>query len=74
MARAKSTTIRCGSSREKGKMYVGMTVGKIRKALKDALNIPKGAKSYINGESANAKTVLKEGQTLEFIKPAGRHG
>lgn len=72
--RKKPTSIRCGTSKQGGARYLGKKASQIRKALKEALNIPDGAKTYVKGKQVNGGYELKEGDVLEFIKEAGRHG
>lgn len=52
----------------------GRTVGEIRGLLAQALNIDPAAVPVLNGDTAADSTVLREGDELEFVKPAGTKG
>lgn len=52
----------------------GAKVQQVRANLVDAFNIPGDALSFVNGEQVDANYVLKQGDTLEFIKQAGVKG
>ncbi len=52
----------------------GKTVGAVQEFLKEVLNIDRLAEGQIAGVGVDSSHVLKEGDVLEFIKPAGRKG
>jgi hypothetical protein len=53
---------------------IGKTVGAVQEFLKEVLNIDRIAEGQVNGKASVAGYILKEGDVLEFIKPAGRKG
>jgi len=52
----------------------GKTVGAVQEFLKEVLNIDRLAEGQIGGTLVESSYILKEGDVLEFIKPAGRKG
>jgi hypothetical protein len=52
----------------------GKTVGAVQEFLKEVLNIDRLAEGQVAGVTVTSSHVLKEGDVLEFIKPAGRKG
>lgn len=50
------------------------TVGQVRAALSDALNIAPGAEAKLNGNVATDDQVIGAGETLTFTKKAGEKG
>ena len=52
----------------------GQSVGEVRQALKEPLNIDPRALALVNGRDAAASYVLKEGDQLEFVRLAGEKG
>ena len=52
----------------------GKTVGAVQEFLKEVLNIDRLAEGQVAGNSVDSSYVLKAGDVLEFIKPAGRKG
>jgi hypothetical protein len=52
----------------------GMTVEDARAELEERMNIDPEATAVIDGVEANEGTVLREGQVLNFVKPAGEKG
>ena len=54
---------------------VGKTVGQVRDFYREILNIGFDAKAILNGENeVDNTTILKTGDNLEFIRPAGVKG
>lgn len=53
---------------------VGETVKSVRAAVLDAFNVPADAMTFVNGEAVDESYVLKENDTLEFVKQAGVKG
>ena len=62
--------VACGAS---SGMYpvVGQTVGKIRQELTDILNIGRDHQPRVNGKEVDANFVLREGDSLEFVRKSG---
>lgn len=52
----------------------GKSVGEVRQALKEPLNIDTRALALVNGREAAASYLLKEGDQLEFVRLAGEKG
>lgn len=52
----------------------GMTVRQARAELQDRMNIDPEALAVVDGAEADDQTVLREGQVLNFVKPAGEKG
>ena len=53
---------------------LGKPVGMVQEFLKEVLNIDRLAEGQVGGKTVASDYVLKEGDVLEFIKPAGRKG
>lgn len=49
----------------------GRSVKDVRTAMRDRLNIGSDAKARVNGSEVGGDVVLKAGDELEFVKPAG---
>ena len=65
--------VSCGAS--SGDFNVaGKTVGAVSEFLKEILNIPTMSKGIVDGKEAKDSYILKDSDTLEFIKPAGDKG
>jgi hypothetical protein len=52
----------------------GKSVGEVRQALREPLNIDPRALALVNGRDVAASYVLKEGDQLEFVRLAGEKG
>jgi hypothetical protein len=52
----------------------GMTVRQARLELEDRMNIDPEAVAVIDGVEAVENTVLRQGQVLNFVSPAGEKG
>jgi hypothetical protein len=52
----------------------GSKVQTVRASLVDAFNIPGDALAFVDGEQVEPNYILKESQTLEFVKQAGVKG
>jgi hypothetical protein len=52
----------------------GKSVGEVRQALKEPLNIDPRALALVNGRDVAASYVLKPGDQLEFVRLAGEKG
>lgn len=73
---SKTTTtihVSCGAS--SGNFPVaGRTVGQVGDFLREVLNVDKLSTGLVNGKEVSPDYVLKSGDSLEFLKPAGRKG
>ena len=52
----------------------GKSVGEVRQALKEPLNIDPRALALVNGRDVAASHVLQQGDQLEFVRLAGEKG
>ncbi len=52
----------------------GMTVRQARTELEERMNIAPGAVAVVDGTEATEDSVLREGQVLNFLTPAGEKG
>ena len=52
----------------------GMTVRQARTELEERMNIDPEAVAVVDGTEATEDTVLREGQVLNFLTPAGEKG
>jgi hypothetical protein len=52
----------------------GKSVGEVRQALREPLNIDPRALALVNGRDVAASYILKEGDQLEFVRLAGEKG
>ncbi len=52
----------------------GKSVGEVRQALKEPLNIDPRALALVNGQDVAASYILKDGDQLEFVRLAGEKG
>lgn len=65
--------VSCGAS--SGSFDVaGKTVGAVSEFLREVINVDRMANGIVNGKEAKDEYVLQEGDSLEFIKPAGQKG
>ncbi len=70
-----STTIRVTSGASSGNFPVaGRTVAEVSEFLREVLNIEKMSPGIVNGEQKEGTYTLKNGDELEFLKPAGSKG
>lgn len=73
---SKTTTtihVSCGAS--SGNFPVaGRTVGQVGEFLREVLNVDKLSTGLVNGKDVSPDYVLKNGDSLEFLKPSGRKG
>jgi hypothetical protein len=71
-------TVVCGANEVSEASLVGKSIAFARKATKDALNIPRGAKAILDGTEIERKdegrVKLEPMSRLEFIKEDGRKG
>lgn len=74
-ARAIQTNIQVSCGANSGVFdVVGRTVGEVQDFLREALNIDSTATPLINSRPVARSYVLRNGDNLEFLKPAGRKG
>jgi hypothetical protein len=75
-AGGKTTTtihVSCGAS--SGNFPVaGRTVTEVGEFLREVLNVDRLSTGLVNGKDVKADYVLKPGDNLEFLKPAGKKG
>jgi len=70
-----TTAIRVSCGANSGKFPVtGKTVGAVGEFLREVLNVDRLAEGIVNGDKVDGAYVLKDGDDLEFLKPAGRKG
>lgn len=70
-----STTIQVSCGASSGTFPVaGRTVKEVGEFLREVLNVDRLSTGLVNGSDADAEYVLKPGDTLEFLKPAGKKG
>jgi len=73
MADPATVTIQSGAN-ESEIAVGGQTVGAVRSALSEILNIPAGAVATVNGERASEDQVLAGGDSLSFKKELAEKG
>ena len=69
----KDAKVSCGAASGKFPV-IGKSVGDVRAYLGDILNIESTATPVVNGGPVSGDYVLKSGDSLEFLKSAGRKG
>jgi hypothetical protein len=70
-----STTIRVSSGASSGNFpVVGKKVAEVGEFLREVLNVDKLSTGLVNGKEVGGDYILKTGDTLEFLKPAGKKG
>jgi hypothetical protein len=70
-----STTIQVSSGASSGRFpVVNRTVAEVGEFLREVLNVDKLSTGLVNGKEVEGSYVLKAGDVLEFLKPAGRKG
>ncbi len=65
--------VSCGASSQEFPV-VGKTIGEVTVILTDVLNIPVMPKILVNGNVTNSGYILKENDSLEYIKEGGKKG
>lgn len=53
---------------------VGKSVGAVSEFLREVLNVSRMSRGIINGKEVEDKYILKSGDVLEYLKPAGKKG
>ena len=70
-----TTTIHVSCGASSGNFpVVGRTVKTVGEFLREVLNVDQLSTGLVNGREVGADYVLKEGDNLEFLKPAGKKG
>lgn len=70
-----TTTIHVSCGASSGNFPVaGKTVKDVGDFLREVLNVDRLSTGLVNGKSVDADYVLKNGDNLEFLKPAGKKG
>lgn len=70
-----STTIQVSCGASSGRFPVtGKSVADVGEFLKEVLNVDKLSTGLVNGREVDGNYILKKGDTLEFLKPAGKKG
>ena len=70
-----TSTIEVSCGANQGQYPVcGKSIGQVKEILKEVLNVPRMSDGLINGKVKDDSYSLKEGDTLEFMKPSGEKG
>jgi hypothetical protein len=70
-----TTTIHVSSGASSGNFpVIGRTVKQVGEFLREVLNVDQLSTGLVNGREVGPDYVLKEGDNLEFLKPAGKKG
>lgn len=70
-----STTVQVSCGASTGRFPVtGRTVAEVGEFLREVLNVSKLSTGLVNGKEVDGTYVLKEGDVLEYLKPAGKKG
>jgi len=70
-----TTTLRVSCGASSGKFPVaGKNIKEVGEFLREVLNVDKLSTGLVNGKEVPADYVLKSGDNLEFLKPAGKKG
>ena len=70
-----STTIQVSCGASSGNFPVsGRSVKEVGDFLREVLNVDRLSTGLVNGKEVGAEYVLKPGDTLEYLKPAGKKG
>ena len=70
-----TTTIHVSCGASSGSFPVqGKTVHEVGEFLREVLNVDRLSTGLVNGKEVAAAYILKNGDRLEFLKPAGRKG
>lgn len=68
------TSIICGANVQDLEGVGGKSLGEIKGQLADILNIPSPVQAFLGGVTVNDDYILKEGDVIELVKPAGEKG
>lgn len=67
--------VMCGINSFPTDKIVGLKVSQVREKFRDVLNIPKDARSLINGKQCSGDSVIDDSvNELEFVKETGEKG
>jgi len=70
-----STTIQVSCGASAGRFPVtGQKVAAVGEFLREVLNVDKLSTGMVNGKEVDGDYILKAGDNLEFLKPAGKKG
>lgn len=70
-----TTTVQISSGASSGRFpVVGKTVAEVGELMREVLNVSKLSTGLVNGKEVEGNYVLKNGDVLEFLKPAGKKG
>jgi molybdopterin converting factor small subunit len=70
-----TTTIHVSCGASSGEFHVvGRTIFEISEFLREVLNVSTMAISLVNGKIVDNEYIVKEGDEVEFLKPAGQKG
>ena len=70
-----STTIQVSCGASSGRFPVaGKTLAEVGEFLREVLNVSKLSTGLVNGKEEAGSYVIKDGDTVEFLKPAGKKG
>lgn len=64
----------CGANSQELAGLAGKRIAEVRSELTQVLNIPQNAQANISGGHVENDYRLQEGDTLEFVRPAGQKG
>lgn len=66
-------TINCGANTHKFDV-AGLQIGEVADRIQEIMNIPSPRQTFVNGVQVRDNYVIKAGDEIEFIKPAGVKG
>jgi hypothetical protein len=70
-----TTTIQVSCGASSGAFpVVGRNVNEVGDFLREVLNVDRLSTGLVNGREVDGDYILREGDTLEFLKPAGKKG
>ena len=65
--------VKCGANTSQDNI-INRTVGEVRTSHSVPLGIDSSAVCFVNGHTVNEDYLVKEGDRVEFMKPAGQKG
>lgn len=74
LVRRPEVTIHCGANSQKFDSIEGLQIGDVADRLQEILNIPSPRQTFANGVQVRDNYVIKAGDEIEFVKPAGVKG
>ena len=70
-----STTVQVSCGASSGRFpVVGRSLAEVGEFLREVLNVSKLSTGMVNGKEQEGSYVLKDGDVVEFLKPAGKKG